>query len=106
MPGGGGPKRIPAYANGWYGGAKTPRDYAEKAKEAVARSYRAMKFDPFGTAWKEMSSQEMDGAVEIVAAVREAVGPHGGLMIEFHGRLSACCAMETSRRLERVKPGR
>ena len=97
-------QRIPAYANGWYGGAKTPRDYAEKAKEAVARSYRAMKFDPFGTAWKEMSSQEMDGAVEIVAAVREAVGPHVGLMIEFHGRLSAGCAMETIRRLERFEP--
>jgi len=97
-------QRIPAYANGWYGGAKTPRDYAEKAKEAVARSYRAMKFDPFGTAWKEMSSQEMDGAVEIVAAVREAVGPHVGLMIEFHGRLSAGCAMETIRRLERFNP--
>src|SRR5437762_8193721 len=42
---------IPAYANGWYGAARTPRDFAERARAAVARGYRALKFDPFGTAW-------------------------------------------------------
>src|SRR5262245_21562065 len=85
--------RIPAYANGWYGGAKSPRDYAAKAREAVGRGYRAMKFDPFGIAWKDMSPEESNAAIEIVAAVREAVGPQVGLMIEFHGRLSAGCAI-------------
>src|SRR5215216_1045524 len=29
-------RRIPAYANGWYGGASTPAEYAERAREAVA----------------------------------------------------------------------
>lgn len=96
--------KLPAYANGWYGGATTPAEYAARAKEVVARGYRAMKFDPFGTAWKELSAAESEGAVEIVAAVREAVGPHVGLMIEFHGRLSAGCAVETIRRLERFSP--
>src|SRR5206468_5652216 len=52
-------ERLPAYANGWYGGARTPEDYAEKAREAVGRSYSALKFDPFGTAWKEMSGAQM-----------------------------------------------
>ncbi len=28
---------LPAYANGWYGGAKTPADYAERARDVVAR---------------------------------------------------------------------
>ena len=79
--------RIPAYANGWYGGARTPSDYAERARSAVSRGYRAMKFDPFGTAWKILSREEVDAAVDVVAAVREAVGPGVGLMIEFHGRL-------------------
>src|SRR5262245_5640180 len=46
--------RLPAYANGWYGGARTPAEYAECAREVVARDYRGLKFDPFGTAWKEM----------------------------------------------------
>src|SRR6516165_1860557 len=49
---------LPAYANGWYGGAQSPRDYAERALQAVSRGYRALKFDPFGTAWKDMTPEE------------------------------------------------
>src|SRR3954466_2982685 len=40
-------ERLPAYANGWYGGARTPTQYAERAREAVERGYAALKFDPF-----------------------------------------------------------
>jgi galactonate dehydratase len=97
-------ERLEAYANGWYGGARTPRDYAERAREAVGRGYRALKFDPFGTAWKDMTADEGTAAVDLVAAVREAVGPAVRLMIEFHGRLSAGCAIDTMRRLERFEP--
>jgi galactonate dehydratase len=97
-------RRIPAYANGWYGGAKTPADYAERARDVVARGYRAMKFDPFGTAWKELSGEQVEAVVEIVAAVREAVGPRVGLMIEFHGRLGAGAAVAMIRRLLRFEP--
>jgi galactonate dehydratase len=96
--------RLPAYANGWYGGARAPREYAERAREAVGRGYRALKFDPFGTAWKELTPEEDEAAVEAVAAVREAVGPDVGLMIEFHGRLSAGAAEDMIRRLERFRP--
>lgn len=95
---------IPAYANGWYGGARTPRDFAERAREAVARGYRALKFDPFGIAWKDMAAEESEAAIELVAAVREAVGPRVGLMIEFHGRLSAGSAVDMIRQLERFNP--
>src|SRR3954447_1284894 len=62
--------RLAAYANGWYGGARTPDQYAERARAAVARGYRALKFDPFGTAWKEITRQEIEGAEALVAAVR------------------------------------
>src|SRR5262249_35722391 len=86
-------ERLPAYANGWYGGGPSPADYAAKAREVVSRGYRAMKFDPFGTAWKHLTAVEADRAEVIVATVREAVGPDVALMIEFHGRLSAGSAM-------------
>lgn len=102
--GGGYHRRLPAYANGWYGGARTPAEYAELARDVVRRGYRAMKFDPFGTAWKDMSDAQIEEAVEIVAAVREAVGPRVGLMIEYHGRLSAGCAVKMIRALERFDP--
>jgi galactonate dehydratase len=96
--------RIPAYANGWYGGARTPAQFAERAKEAVARGYRALKFDPFGTAWKNLTPEESAAAIDAVAAVREAVGPDIGLMIEVHGRLAASSAIDILRILERFQP--
>ena len=96
--------RIPAYANGWYGGACSPAEFAQMALAAVAKGYRALKFDPFGTAWKVLDPADADAAVEIVAAVREAVGAGVGLMIEFHGRLAAGTASAMIRRLERFHP--
>jgi galactonate dehydratase len=95
---------LPAYANGWYGGASTPAEFAERACAAVARGYRALKFDPFGVAWKDLSDEESEAAVERVAAVRQAVGPRVGLMIEFHGRLSVGSAVRMIRELERFDP--
>jgi galactonate dehydratase len=96
--------RIPAYANGWYGASRTPQEYAERARDVAARGYRAMKFDPFGVAWKELTQSESDAVVDRVAAVREAVGPDVGLMVEYHGRLSAGAAIAMMRRLERFYP--
>jgi galactonate dehydratase len=95
---------LPAYANGWYGGATLPQEYADRARDAVARGYRALKLDPFGTAWKDLTPEESDAAVERVAAVREAVGSSVRLMIEFHGRLSVGSALAVLRRLERFQP--
>ena len=69
-----------------------------------ARGYRALKFDPFGIAWKDLTREEAEAAVDIVAAVREAVGPRVDLMIEFHGRLSAGSAIAMIRRLEPFDP--
>src|SRR5947209_1883203 len=60
-------ERLPAYANGWYGAARTPGEYAARAQEAVGRGYRALKFDPFGTSWKDLADDEADAAVERVA---------------------------------------
>ena len=96
--------RIPAYANGWYGGARTPAEFAERARAAVARGYRALKFDPFGTAWKVLAVEEVAAVIDVVAAVRQAVGEAIGLMIEFHGRLGAGAAIQVIRQLEPFRP--
>jgi galactonate dehydratase len=97
-------RTLPAYANGWYGAARTPQQFADRARAVVERGYRAMKFDPFGIAWKDLSAEQAEAVVEIVAAVRADVGPKVGLMIEFHGRLSAASAVDMMRRLERFDP--
>lgn len=92
--------RIATYANGWYGGATTPQDFAERARDVVRRGYRAMKFDPFRSAWMELSRDDEEFAVACVAAVREAVGPDVDLILEVHGRLSQSSAIRVIRRLE------
>ncbi len=97
-------ERILAYANGWYGGAQSPEDFAERAADVVRRGYRAMKFDPFGTAWKELSSGEEELAYDIIRAVRDAVGPGVRLMIEYHGRLSVGSALRMIRRTHAYDP--
>lgn len=96
--------RLPAYANGWYGGAAAPAEYAERARSVVERGYRAMKFDPFGVAWKDMTHSEMQSVEQIVAAVHEAVGDEVELMLEFHGRLSVGSAIDMGRRLAPYRP--
>ncbi len=96
--------RLPAYANGWYGGAGTPEEFAGRARAAVGRGYQALKFDPFGTAWKDLSPAEEREALQRVEAVRSAVGPGVGLMIEFHGRLSAGSAVRMMHLLEPFDP--
>jgi galactonate dehydratase len=97
-------RRLPAYANGWYGGASTPEDLAERAREVVQRGYRALKFDPFGTAWKTMGRVHIEAVEAAVAAVRQAVGEDVQIMIEVHGRLSVENAIAMGRRLARYNP--
>jgi galactonate dehydratase len=84
--------RIPVYANGWYGGARTPDGYAEQAAATVALGYRALKLDPFGDAAGTMSRSDERIARAIVAAVREAIGPDVHLMIEAHDRFDVAAA--------------
>ncbi|MCX6924958.1 MAG: hypothetical protein NT154_17350 [Verrucomicrobia bacterium] len=41
-------KKLLLYANYWFiGGGHSPDDYARQAKAAVAKGYKALKFDPF-----------------------------------------------------------
>ena len=96
--------RMLAYANGWYGQASSSREYAQRAREVVARGYRGLKFDPFGTAWKQLSDAEMEQAELLVAAVREAVGESVDLLIEGHGRLAVDCAIAFGRRIAPHRP--
>ena len=95
---------IPAYANGWYGSAQSPQEYAKRAREVIEMGYKALKFDPFGTSWKELSSQQVETAFAIVDAVRQAVGPKTQLMVEFHGRLSVSAAVEMIHYFEPLRP--
>jgi galactonate dehydratase len=92
---------VRAYANGWYGGKADPAEYARRAKSVVEMGYTALKFDPFGTAFKNLDRRDVHRAIDIVSAVADAVGPEAELLIEGHGRLSVHSAIEVARELER-----
>jgi galactonate dehydratase len=98
-------ERIKLYANGWYRVDRTPAEFADAARAVVARGYRALKFDPFGTSFFDFSLAEKRHAIALVGAVREAVGPDVDLFIEMHGRFTPIGAIEMARELAVFKPG-
>jgi galactonate dehydratase len=91
---------VRVYSNAWYFGAQTAEDFAERAAETVASGYTALKFDPFGTAGLTIAEEELAESLARVAAVRDAVGPEVGLLIEGHGRFSVHSAVRVGRALE------
>ena len=92
------------YVNGWFSGAKEPEEFDEKAKIAVQRGITAMKWDPFGKSYLDISNQDLDKALRCVAAVREAAGPGVDLLIEGHGRFNIPTAVKIAKELEQFKP--
>ncbi len=97
-------QKLRAYANGWYRGPRKPEMFAEKAKIVAARGYTALKFDPFGSAWRMVSRAEFDLAIDIIAAVREAVGDHVDLLIEGHSRFNVATAVQFADAIARFRP--
>ena len=96
--------RVPAYANGWYQAERDPRAIASLAETVVDRGYRALKLDPFGAASAELPAPHRRRAVEIVAAVRDAVGPDVQILIEMHGRFTPATAVAVAALLEPYHP--
>ena len=97
--------KIRVYANGWFAGAQTPQEYAQKAVEAVKKGFNALKFDPFPGPWRLHISREVEeAAVERVRAVRQAVGPDVDILVEVHRRLAPMHAIRVAHMLEEFNP--
>lgn len=96
--------RIKAYANGWYTVERTPEEFHAAALRVVERGYRALKLDPFGAGAWELTPDERRHSLELVEAVRAAVGPDAEIMIEMHGRFTPAEAVRLARELEPFAP--
>lgn len=96
--------KVRAYANGWYRGERKPEMFHERAKEVVARGYTALKFDPFGSEWRIMDPYQEALSLDIIAAVRDAVGPNVDVMVEGHNRFSPAIAIKLAERMAPYKP--
>jgi galactonate dehydratase len=85
-----------------------PRQAVENAKEIVASGHRAFKMDPMMHSIPEGNAHYLDGelspdgfesAVEITAAVREAVGPKIEVLIDAHGKFNVPTAVNLANAL-------
>lgn len=97
-------QRLRVYANGWYRGPREPQSFHEKAKAVVARGYTALKFDPFGAAWRVVDRADFALAIDIIAAVRDAVGPEVDILVEGHNRFSVHTALQFAEAMAPYQP--
>jgi len=97
-------ERVKAYANGWYTVERSPEEFHAAARLVVERGYRALKFDPFGAGEWDLDGAERRRSIELVEAVRDAVGDDVELMVEMHGRFVPSAAIEIARELEPFAP--
>jgi len=96
---------IRAYANGWYQVERTPEAIAARAADVIRKGYTALKIDPFGDGSYEMTEDEKQRSVAIIAAVRNAIGPSPEIFIEMHGRFATHTAIDLCHRLAPFRPG-
>lgn len=96
-------ERIKAYANGWYTVERTPEAFYAAARKVVERGYLALKIDPFGAGRYELTREEQARAVDLMAAVREAIGPERDIMLEMHGRFNPSTAILMANKMERFQ---
>lgn len=92
---------VKCYANGWFAGAKTPEEFAGKAKIAVENGFSGLKWDPFGKAYLNIDPKSLNDALDCVAAVKDAVGDKVHLIIEGHGRFNVPTAVRIGNALEK-----
>lgn len=76
--------RIRVYS--WVGGDR-PGDTAAQAKERAARGFTAIKMNASQELQFIDTHDKVDQVLANVAAIREALGPHFGIGVDFHGRV-------------------
>jgi galactonate dehydratase len=94
-------------------GGRTPESIAAACKAIVETGHTALKTDPFPLQAEEANgylSGQIDAAgeelgVNIIAAVRQAVGPDIEILIDCHGRFNVATAIRLAKRLEPLQIG-
>ncbi len=96
--------KLRVYANGWYQGPRDPGFFGEAAARVKAMGYTALKFDPFGAAFRFLDPAEERLSIALVRAAREAVGDDVDLLIEGHDRFGVSTAIRLGKQLEEFRP--
>ena len=97
------PKQADLFSEPWGVVEYTPEQIGQHAKALADEGYTAIKFDPFKPGvdgYHGYRPYEIDAVVDIVAAIRSAVGPTVDLMVECHGKFNAGTAIKIGKKLE------
>ena len=93
--------KVPCYANGWFAGAKEPEEFGAKAVEAIETAgWKGLKWDPFGSAYRQLEPQAFRTAMRCIEKVYEAVNGRAEILIEGHGRFDLPTATRIAAALE------
>ena len=95
----GGPVRDRIRVYSWIGGDR-PADTAEMARECGSRGFSAVKMNATEELQYVDSHEKVDAVVARVQAIREAMGPHFGIGVDFHGRVHRPMAKVIAKALE------
>ncbi len=91
---------VKVYANGWSSGTESIEANVQRALAVQAAGYTALKWDPFPGPWRSFIHPEDEAhVIAYVRAMRAALGPGFGLLIECHRRLAPMHAIRLGRRL-------
>lgn len=92
---------VACYANAWFAGAKSPEEFAIAAKNAIKAGFKGLKWDPFGSAYMNISRAELNSALDCISAVKDAVANDAELIIEGHGRFNVPTAVRIGNELDK-----
>lgn len=87
----------------WIGGDR-PSDVAKAAKEVVDQGFTAIKMNATEELQYIDSFAKVEAVIERVASIREAIGKHIGIGIDFHGRVHKPMAKLLAKELEPYHP--
>lgn len=90
---------VLGYANGWYRTERSPEAFLAAAEGVIAKGFKAMKLDPFGTASGFISKHDLDLAYEILRLLREKLPAGTLLLIDVHARFTEVEAIRAAHRL-------
>lgn len=89
---------VLGYANGWYRTERSPEHFLAAAQGVLAKGFKALKLDPFGTAQGFISRDELEMSYAICRTLRDNLPKDTAILIDVHARFTEIAALQAAER--------
>lgn len=89
---------VMGYANGWYRTERTPESFLAAAEAVIAKGFKALKLDPFGTAQGFITPEELELSYDICRTLRDRLPKDTRILIDVHARFTEIAAIKAAER--------